>query len=216
MGEFICVQCGAPSKRKGRVVRGFCGTDCYHKSRIGCVPKPERMDMPPIDLIQQAFEVDCETGNVFRKNRPREHFLTDRHWRIANHYVGKNAVSTRGPYNTVTMSHLGNKYSILAHRFIWAYVFGYWPKQLDHIDRNPRNNALSNLREATPQQNQANRGTWNRHGLKGIYRETTGKFRSSIKVNGRTIHLGVFETPEEAHDCYMKAARQYFGEFASC
>ena len=35
-----------------------------------------------------------------------------------------------------------------AHRLVWLYVYGKWPlNQLDHINGNPSDNSLINLRE---------------------------------------------------------------------
>src|SRR5690554_1763211 len=46
----------------------------------------------------------------------------------------------------------------LAHRLAWFYVHGEWPELIDHIDGDPSNNRLSNLRRATKAQNGWNSG----------------------------------------------------------
>ena len=60
----------------------------------------------------------------------------------------------------------------LAHRLAWMFVFGAMPNgQLDHIDGNPANNRIANLREATNSQNHGNRGPSraSTSGVKGVY-----------------------------------------------
>jgi hypothetical protein len=42
-----------------------------------------------------------------------------------------------------------------------------------------------------------------------------GRFRASIKVNGRTIHLGRYDTAEQAHEAYVAAAQKHFGKYAN-
>lgn len=102
-----------------------------------------------------------------------------------------------------------------AHNLAWFYVNKSWPKtELDHVDLNKANNAISNLREATHSQNGANNGLRkNSLGMKGVtaYGE---KFKSAIMVNRRRIHLGVFDTMQEAAEKYDEAAMHYFAEFA--
>lgn len=44
-----------------------------------------------------------------------------------------------------------------AHRLAWFYYYGYWPSRVDHIDGNPANNAIVNLREVTQSENCRNR-----------------------------------------------------------
>ncbi len=105
-----------------------------------------------------------------------------------------------------------------AHRLIWLYVTGEWPESfLDHINGIPLDNRWSNLRAATNSQNQANRKR-RRTSLspyKGITRTTDGKrWAAKIRHMGKTIHLGSFDIPEEAHAAYMAAAARIFGEFA--
>jgi len=40
------------------------------------------------------------------------------------------------------------------------------------------------------------------------------KWESGIRINGKNIYLGLFETPEQAAMAYNDAATKYFGEFA--
>lgn len=83
---------------------------------------------------------------------------------------------------------------------------------VDHIDHNGLNNQKTNIRLCTNSQNQ-----WNmkgrRNGFKGVSIDKY-RFRSSIKYQGKTIHLGNFKTEIEAAIAYDKKAKELFGEFA--
>lgn len=88
---------------------------------------------------------------------------------------------------------------------------------IDHKDGNPMNCKRDNLREATRSQNQANRKLQcnNTTGFKGVTKfKGRNKWFSKITVDGKHIHLGSFDTPEDAHAAYCKAATKHFGEFA--
>jgi hypothetical protein len=105
---------------------------------------------------------------------------------------------------------------IAAHRLAWFYMNGCWPSMdIDHKDGDGLNNAWSNLRTATRSQNLANakRRESNKAGHKGVY-PCNGRFRAAIRVQGRRIYLGTFDTPEQAHGAYLLAAQTHFGEFA--
>ncbi|EOC1198696.1 HNH endonuclease [Cronobacter sakazakii] len=56
----------------------------------------------------------------------------------------------------IFVSWRGKKYA--AHRLAWFYYHGKWPKEdIDHINGNPSDNSIRNLREATRAQNSHNR-----------------------------------------------------------
>jgi len=103
-----------------------------------------------------------------------------------------------------------------AHRLAWLYLFGVWPsRDIDHIDGVPSHNWIANLREATESQNKINekRRKDNTSGFKGAKPHGT-KWQARIKIYGVRKSLGYYDTPEEAHEAYMSAARHYYGAFA--
>ena len=86
----------------------------------------------------------------------------------------------------------------------------------DHVDGNSLHNWRSNLRNATVSQNQHNKTKQrnNTSGYKGVSWNYNG-WEAKIHVNGKTIHMGRFNTPEEAAIAYDEAAKKYHGEFAN-
>ncbi len=111
-------------------------------------------------------------------------------------------------------------FTFLAHRLIWFYMTGAWPKgQIDHRDLNKTNNAWSNLREAAAHQNCSNRKVRadSGSGLKGVSlrKGRTGpRWRAILAIHGKKRHLGYFASPEAAHDAYKVAALEACNEFA--
>jgi hypothetical protein len=111
-----------------------------------------------------------------------------------------------------------NRIPKLAHRVAFAWVHGRWPNgQIDHINGDKRDNRICNLREATSQQNMANskRRSDNTSGFKGVRKaRLPGKWWAYIYMNGKDTYLGTYDTPELAHQAYVKAAKIEFGAFA--
>lgn len=103
-----------------------------------------------------------------------------------------------------------------AHRLAWLYVYGMWPTGLiDHKDTIRHHNWIDNLREADKSTNGANRGL-NKNNTSGFMGVTKfrGNYLAKIKVNRKSIHLGVFLEAIEAAKAYDLAAVKYFGEYA--
>jgi hypothetical protein len=115
-------------------------------------------------------------------------------------------------YQVITIN--GRPYP--AHQLAWLYIKGKWCSTvIDHRDGDPSNNCWRNLRRATISQNNANRPLQrnNTCGLKGVS-SRRGIWCAGIRKNRQRYHLGYFETPQEAHAAYAKAARKLFGKFA--
>jgi hypothetical protein len=85
--------------------------------------------------------------------------------------------------------------------------------EVDHKDRDPTNNSRDNLRPATRTQNQANSGSDAISGFKGVYARRN-KFQAAISINYKKVHLGSFDTAQQAHTAYLKAATKLHGDFS--
>lgn len=88
---------------------------------------------------------------------------------------------------------------------------------VDHIDGDPLNNQRCNLRFCAQNLNNANavkRRTDMSSRFKGVSRSWHGNWKSYIKVDGKYIHGGMWETEREAAIAYDIMALKYFGDFA--
>jgi hypothetical protein len=104
----------------------------------------------------------------------------------------------------------------LAHRLAWFYVHGEWPSEIDHIDRNRANNAISNLRSVTTSQNRQNSGLSRRStsGVSGVsWDKRRGKWKAHIGIGYKKFQVR-YDTKAEAIAARKAAEAKYFGEFA--
>jgi HNH endonuclease len=141
-------------------------------------------------------------------------------WRVKHGVAGtvRNPGDKAGYANgdgQIRMSIDDEKYT--AARLAWLYMTGEMPEEIDHRDLNKSNNAWSNLRAATRSQNAANtrKRRTNKSGFKGVsWSQSNRKFIAMITVRNKQIYLGGFDSQIEAHNAYVAAAREAFGEFA--
>lgn len=102
------------------------------------------------------------------------------------------------------------KRSVLMHRLILTVPIG---KEVDHINGDGLDNRRCNLRltdRAGNCQNRQKRGD----GYKGVKDNKYGRWEARIQFNKRSLHLGTFDTAQQAAEAYNDAAVQYHGEFA--
>jgi len=105
----------------------------------------------------------------------------------------------------------------LTHRLIFLYCHGYLPKEIDHIDGNPTNNNIKNLREVTHQQNLMNQKQQINCSskYKGVcWDKQNKKWLSYIKINKKVKNLGRFILEKDAAIAYNIKAIELFGEYA--
>ena len=131
-------------------------------------------------------------------------------WKVSRQKINKGDiagyVSTSDGYRYVCFDY----HELLAHRVIWLWVTGEWPKcQIDHFDRNRANNVWTNLRESTNSQNMWNAGAQSNNrstGHRGVDIRR-GKYRVRIHVNGKEIVVGIYRTLDKAIAARAEAER---------
>jgi hypothetical protein len=127
---------------------------------------------------------------------------------VCNWYASFNG---HHPYPYVKGRLPGGKSPRRLHR----YLLGFPAMSVDHIDGNTLDNRRSNLRIATPTLSNANTGVRSDStvGFKGV-RRNGKKFSAGVSIAGERIHLGTFDTPQEAALAYDAEAIKRFGPFA--
>lgn len=103
-------------------------------------------------------------------------------------------------------------YRFQAHRLAWLYMKGELPDSIiDHVNHDRADNKWSNLRLSNHSDNGKNRKgptRLNKLGIRGVHQIKTG-FRARIVEGGKSIHLGVFATAEEAAIAFSEAEKKY-------
>jgi len=165
---------------------------------------PKFKPLPSAQRIEELLSYEPETGKLYWKQAVTR-------WIKPGDEAG---TSSRHAVD-VTI----DKIKYRAHRVIWLLIHKKDPGEMmiDHIDGNPHNNKIDNLRVATAKQNQCNQKirSDNTSGLKGVsWSAERKKWQTGIQVNGKRVALGRFNTKEEAYAAYCEAARRLHGEFA--
>jgi hypothetical protein len=100
------------------------------------------------------------------------------------------------------------------HRFLLNAPDGV---EVDHADNDGLNCRRSNIREASSSQNKCNRTAQpnNTSGFKGvIWDKARKKWRAEIQFQGKSHHLGRFDTAEDAALAYDTKSRELHGDFS--
>jgi hypothetical protein len=101
-------------------------------------------------------------------------------------------------------------------RVIFMMHHGYLPVNVDHIDGNPANNRIENLRAATRSQNGLNQKIHkrNKSGFRGVsWNQKMQKWIATCQIDNKQKYLGCFESVMDAAEIVEKFRLQYHGEF---
>jgi len=104
---------------------------------------------------------------------------------------------------------------LTAHRIVFLLHHGYLPEVVDHIDGNPSNNKIENLRAANKSTNAMNRSARSdsKTGIKNVYPYKKG-WAVNININKVRTHIGYFKDIELAELVAIEARDKYHGKFA--
>lgn len=175
-----------------------------------------KSDITP-ELVRALIQYDPATGRMvwkirdaclfLGKRRPAEHLAASWNQRFA----GK-AAFHRWCSSSLQGNMLQAKFT--AHRIAWACHYGVWPStEIDHIDGNPRNNQIDNLRVVNRTDNMRNRAisSNNTSGHMGVSLDgRRGRWTAYIGIGGRRRRvLGCFDTKEEAIAVREAAESEY-------
>jgi hypothetical protein len=164
------------------------------------------------DYVCSLF--DYKEGILYWKERPREHFKRDwifKHWN--KRYSGQRASSRSGKYAVVSI----NKIRYQEHSIVFLMHHGYLPKIIDHIDNNPQNNCIENLREASYSENlqNAKKPKSNTSGAKNVFwSKQKQKWYVRFYLNKKGKHFGFYDDFELAELVAYEAREKHFGKFA--
>jgi hypothetical protein len=109
----------------------------------------------------------------------------------------------------------GKRLNVRMHRLIMGLRNGDH-RRTDHRSGDRLDNRRNNLRICTVAENNLNVGVRSnsKSGYKGVsWNKQRNRWHSRIGANGKVIHLGYFDTAEQAHEAFVKAARELHGEF---
>jgi hypothetical protein len=151
------------------------------------------------DLLHYDPETGAFTWRFSRKGRPGK----------AGAVAG--TVDKRFGYRYIGLD--GQRHG--TQRLAWLYMTGEWPSaEVDHIDGDRTNDQWNNLRDVPLRMNRENirkaRSDNTSTGFLGVRinrKNGDARYQARITVKGKEMHLGRFDTPEEAHEAYLAAKR---------
>ena len=158
------------------------------------------------EIARELLTYNPNTGKLFWKERPLKYFNNPIHtkrWntKYANKETFTALVYRKSGHPARLDGRLFNK-TYSAHRIAWLMYYGEWPKnQIDHINQDPTDNRIENLRDITNSENSKNRTLQknNKVNFNGVFFDKqTSRYRAQIKVDGVKKCLGRYDTLKEA------------------
>jgi hypothetical protein len=192
-----CQVCGCNNEQ---LAKGYCSKHYMQVRRHGQIS--ERTMFDPNDIIEYGdyaeiiiYDKNCKEVARALIDLEDVDKVKDMKWYTSHGYV------------------LNKQNKQRLHRFIMNCPDGM---VIDHINHNRLDNRKSNLRICTQHQNNMNQGIRNNNtsGIIGVsFDRQKNKWMAYITYNGRKIHLGSFNTKEEAIQARKNAEIEYFGEY---
>ena len=156
---------------------------------------------------------------VYRTIHGYDNYEVSNFCNVKNKLTGKILKpGNRSGYHCINVCNYGKIKNVLVHRLVAiAFIDNPFNKAcVDHINNDKTNNNLSNLRWVTMQENNMNRSINynNTSTIKGVsWNKRDRRWRAYIRLHGKEIHIGLYNTLEEARIARQLKANELFGEF---
>lgn len=160
------------------------------------------LDKPVLtqEYLSEILAYDPFKGVLTWKERPVHFFKEEKYCKGWNKRYANQPAFTATDLNGYKIGRI-NDVAYRAHRIIWLLVYGVESDKIDHIDGDPSNNILSNLRSVSSAENSKNvkRNSLNKSGVTGVsWLSSHGKWRAAIGIKGKSVHIGLFDSKEDA------------------
>jgi hypothetical protein len=172
----------------------------------------------PLQYLKEVFKIDETSKTGLRwKKRANDKFGWNK--KYANKPAGTFKLSKDGiPAWRVNLTYNGVPKLYYVHRIIFYIKHGFLDdnKVIDHINGNPLDNRVRNLRQVTFSQNSFNSKLNKKNKLKckNIYLLKDGTYLVRLTINKKNIYIGKYTNLKDAKKAARKARIKYHGEFA--
>ena len=158
------------------------------------------------EIARELLTYNPDTGKLFWKERPAKYFKNPNYTKCWNtKWAGKEAFKNITRRKSGQIARLEGRVlnkSYYTHRIAWLMYYGEWPKnQIDHINQDPTDNRIKNLRDVTNAENHRNQTlrSTNTSGYIGVsFYKGKNKYAAELIINGVKKWLGYYDTVEEA------------------
>ncbi|MGK0389960.1 MAG: hypothetical protein ACI94Y_002705 [Maribacter sp.] len=104
--------------------------------------------------------------------------------------------------------------TIYLHKLVAEIFIGDQKDEVNKLVGTKNNNKLDCRKENLVWRSRSwasrQRKTTSKTGFMGVYRENK-RFRAVISVNGKSVHIGMYDTPKEAAEAYNRRSWELFG-----
>lgn len=167
--------------------------------------------LPTQEYLKECFTYDPETGLLYWKERPLNHFKNEHGWNTFNSkYSCKQAFTCADAdgYFVGTLDGIQFK----SHRIIWKLIHGTEPESILHDNGQTFDNRIEKLTSDKQYKNMQDQKLRvdNSSGISGVsWYNSRQKWCVRISVNGKVKNLGYFTNLEEAKECRQSAEIKY-------
>ena len=176
---------------------------------------------PSAEVLKAHFDYRPDTGVLIRKKLPDGSHSSKHHekrWNtcFADKPAGSELYTPYGQKSKIQVSFMGS--TLAAHKIAWAIHHGSLPSGfIDHINGDPFDNRISNLRVCNNTANQWNRGISSRSTsmAKGVsWCARVSKWKATVRANGNYFHLGYHDSKGMAALAVAKKSLAVHGKFS--